>query len=70
MHIDYLDDLSGRFINFTLAAIFILFLSLLLGGDLRLSVPIGPNNCLESLVCILLLKRINELLLSLFLGTE
>ena len=61
MHIDDLDDLSGRFINFTLAAIFILFLSLLLGGDLCLSVPI-------SLVKILLLQRINELLLSLFLG--
>ena len=63
MHIDDLDDLSGRFINFTLAAIFILFLSLLLGGDLCLSVPI-------SLVVILLLQRINELLLSLFLGIE
>ena len=63
MHIDDLDDLSGRFINFTLAAIFILFLSLLLGGDLCLSVPI-------SLVKILLLQRINELLLSLFLGIE
>ena len=63
MHIDDLDDLSGRFINFTLAAIFILFLSLLLGGDLCLSVPI-------SLVLILLLQRINELLLSLFLGIE
>ena len=63
MHIDDLDDLSGRFINFTLAAIFILFLSLLLGGDLCLSVPI-------SLVVILLLQRINELLLCLFLGIE
>ena len=70
MHIDDLDDLSGRLIYFALAAIFILFLSLLLRGNLCCSVPVSADNRLKGLVSILSLERIDELLLGLFFLSE